>query len=304
MSVPATVQYWDDMVRVAGSLSTNKVRAYDLIKRMTADGRLTGLGEAFAAYGRIFKTLHLLQIIHLESYRRMIGTQHRRVPPPARPPRLLRQPRPAPSSLRARHGEPARRPRPWPERHHLVEQPLHRRRRRPAAGRRPGHQPRDQSPPVTAGVQAHQLPRLLPLPPPPPGGRTPAGPTRPQRRRGRAAGVGHLVSENPTARTDEAPVGPGFTVPSRPDGWPDLLGRRPLTSTERADLRRALEAEATPAGTTPDPLFLAYLTIDGLDRAGDPRKRDAATRPDPRRCGGACAERLARTETACVVLAG
>ncbi|WP_164903626.1 Tn3 family transposase [Nonomuraea polychroma] len=75
VSVPAIVQYWDDMVRVAGSLSTNKVRAYDLIKMMTADGRLTGLGNAFAAYGRIFKTLHLLQIIHVESYRRMIGTQ-------------------------------------------------------------------------------------------------------------------------------------------------------------------------------------------------------------------------------------
>jgi TnpA family transposase len=75
VSVPAIVQYWDDMVRVAGSLSTNKVRAYDLIKMMTAGGRLTGLGNAFAAYGRIFKTLHLLQIIHVESYRRMIGTQ-------------------------------------------------------------------------------------------------------------------------------------------------------------------------------------------------------------------------------------
>jgi hypothetical protein len=75
VSVPAIVQYWDDMVRVAGSLSTNKVRAYDLIKMMTAGGRLTGLGNAFAAYGRIFKTLHLLQIIHVESYRRMIGAQ-------------------------------------------------------------------------------------------------------------------------------------------------------------------------------------------------------------------------------------
>jgi TnpA family transposase len=74
-SVPAIVQYWDDMVRVAGSLATGQVRAHDLIKMMTAGGRLTGLGNAFAAYGRIFKTLHLLQIIHVESYRRIIGTQ-------------------------------------------------------------------------------------------------------------------------------------------------------------------------------------------------------------------------------------
>ncbi len=61
------------MARVAGSLSTNQVRAYDLIKMMTADGRLTGLGNAFAHYGRIFKSLHLLQVLHVEDYRRMIG---------------------------------------------------------------------------------------------------------------------------------------------------------------------------------------------------------------------------------------
>ncbi|MFG2076375.1 Tn3 family transposase [Nonomuraea maritima] len=75
VSIPAIVQHWDDMARVAGSLSTNQVRAYDLIKMMTADGRLTGLGNAFAHYGRIFKTLHLLQVLHVEDYRRMIGAQ-------------------------------------------------------------------------------------------------------------------------------------------------------------------------------------------------------------------------------------
>ncbi|WP_327591105.1 Tn3 family transposase [Nonomuraea sp. NBC_00507] len=75
VSLPAIVQHWDDMVRVAGSLATNQVRAYDLIRMMTADGRLTGLGNAFAHYGRVFKSLHLLQIIHVEDYRRMIGAQ-------------------------------------------------------------------------------------------------------------------------------------------------------------------------------------------------------------------------------------
>ena len=75
VSLPAIVQHWDDMVRVAGSLATNQVRAYDLIRMMMADGRLTGLGSAFAHYGRIFKTLHLLQVIHVEEYRRMIGAQ-------------------------------------------------------------------------------------------------------------------------------------------------------------------------------------------------------------------------------------
>jgi TnpA family transposase len=75
VSVPAILREWDDMTRVAGSLATGQVRAYDLIKMMTAGGRLTGLGNAFAAYGRIFKTLHLLEVIHVEAYRRMIGAQ-------------------------------------------------------------------------------------------------------------------------------------------------------------------------------------------------------------------------------------
>ena len=75
VSLPAIVQHWDDMVRVAGSLATSQIRAYDLIRMMMADGRLTGLGSAFAHYGRIFKTLHLLQVIHVEEYRRMIGAQ-------------------------------------------------------------------------------------------------------------------------------------------------------------------------------------------------------------------------------------
>lgn len=75
VSLPAIVRCWDDMVRVAASLATGQARAYDLIRMMMADGRLTGLGSAFAHYGRIFKTLHLLQVIHVEEYRRMIGAQ-------------------------------------------------------------------------------------------------------------------------------------------------------------------------------------------------------------------------------------
>ncbi|MGK5555971.1 Tn3 family transposase [Actinomadura kijaniata] len=67
--------HWADMLRVAGSLSTGQVRAYDLIRMLSRDGRPTGLGDAFAHYGRIFKTLHLLQFISDDGYRRMIGTQ-------------------------------------------------------------------------------------------------------------------------------------------------------------------------------------------------------------------------------------
>lgn len=50
------------MLRVAGSLITGKVRAYDLIRMMSPEGRHTSLGEAFAHYGRVFKTLHVLQL--------------------------------------------------------------------------------------------------------------------------------------------------------------------------------------------------------------------------------------------------
>ncbi|GAA1003343.1 hypothetical protein Aple_003330 [Acrocarpospora pleiomorpha] len=67
--------HWADMLRVAGSLTMGTVRAYDLIRMLSADGRATGLGEAFMHYGRIFKTLHLLQFLHDEGYRRMIGAQ-------------------------------------------------------------------------------------------------------------------------------------------------------------------------------------------------------------------------------------
>ncbi|MGK5543568.1 Tn3 family transposase [Streptomyces sp. URMC 127] len=65
----------DDHLRVAGSLQSGKVRAYDLLRMMTSGDRVTGLGDAFAHYGRIFKILHLLQFIDSEAYRCMIGVQ-------------------------------------------------------------------------------------------------------------------------------------------------------------------------------------------------------------------------------------
>jgi TnpA family transposase len=67
--------HWDDMLRVAGSLTMGEVRGHDLIRMLSRDGRPTGLGDAFARYGRIFKTLHLLQFVSDEAYRRMIGAQ-------------------------------------------------------------------------------------------------------------------------------------------------------------------------------------------------------------------------------------
>jgi TnpA family transposase len=64
---------WEDMLRVVASIYTGTVRAYDVVTMLQRDGHPTALGEAFAAYGRIFKSLHILQFIDVnETYRRDI----------------------------------------------------------------------------------------------------------------------------------------------------------------------------------------------------------------------------------------
>jgi TnpA family transposase len=69
--------HWPDMLRVAGSLITNQVRAYDLLRMFGREGRLSPLGQAFAEYGRIDKTLHLLALCDPvdDSYRRRMNRQ-------------------------------------------------------------------------------------------------------------------------------------------------------------------------------------------------------------------------------------
>ncbi|MBB5781869.1 TnpA family transposase [Nonomuraea jabiensis] len=69
--------HWPDMLRVAGSLVTNQVRAYDLLRMLGRDGHPSKLGQVFAEYGRIAKTLHLLALIDPvdEGYRRAVNTQ-------------------------------------------------------------------------------------------------------------------------------------------------------------------------------------------------------------------------------------
>jgi TnpA family transposase len=46
------------------------VSAHDVIRILQRDGRPTQLGEAFAMYGRIFKTLHVLTFVDDPAYRR------------------------------------------------------------------------------------------------------------------------------------------------------------------------------------------------------------------------------------------
>jgi hypothetical protein len=53
---------WPELLRVAGSLVTNQVRGYDLLRMFGRDGHPTPLGQGFIEYGRIAKTLHLLTL--------------------------------------------------------------------------------------------------------------------------------------------------------------------------------------------------------------------------------------------------
>jgi TnpA family transposase len=65
------------MLRVAGSLVTNQVHAYDLLRMFGRDGRPTPLGAASAEYGRIAKTERLLRMVDPvdDTYRRQMNRQ-------------------------------------------------------------------------------------------------------------------------------------------------------------------------------------------------------------------------------------
>ncbi len=69
--------HWPDMLRVAGSLITNQVRAYDLLRMFGREGHPTPLGAAFAEYGRIDKTMRLLAVVDPvdDTYRRLMNRQ-------------------------------------------------------------------------------------------------------------------------------------------------------------------------------------------------------------------------------------
>ena len=54
---------WDDMLRAAGALITGHTRASDLLRVTQSGGTPSILGRAIAEYGRIAKTLHLLDFI-------------------------------------------------------------------------------------------------------------------------------------------------------------------------------------------------------------------------------------------------
>ncbi|WUE64688.1 Tn3 family transposase [Streptomyces europaeiscabiei] len=68
-------RHWEDTLRIIGSIHTGAVRAYDVIRMLSRDGRPTPIGDAIAHYGRIAKTLHILRLADEPGYRRQIKVQ-------------------------------------------------------------------------------------------------------------------------------------------------------------------------------------------------------------------------------------
>ncbi|WP_327259728.1 Tn3 family transposase [Streptomyces sp. NBC_01240] len=68
-------RHWEDILRIIGSIHTGAVRAYDVIRMLSRDGRPTPLGDAIAHYGRISKSLHILRLADEPGYRRQIKVQ-------------------------------------------------------------------------------------------------------------------------------------------------------------------------------------------------------------------------------------
>src|ERR1041385_1374763 len=70
VNMDLVARHWDDLLRVAGSLKLGVVSAHDLMRTFQGSGRSSSLARALAEYGRIGKTLHLLDLADDELYRR------------------------------------------------------------------------------------------------------------------------------------------------------------------------------------------------------------------------------------------
>lgn len=69
------IKYWDEMLRIAGSLKMGTINPTKLIQMLQRSGKPTILGRAIGEFGRIYKTLHLLKCLNDDNYRRDILTQ-------------------------------------------------------------------------------------------------------------------------------------------------------------------------------------------------------------------------------------
>jgi TnpA family transposase len=75
LSTKRIEQYWDDMLRIAGSLKMGKIHASALIRSLLKSDRPSSLAKAIMDAGRINKTLYLLNYIDDQNYRRRILNQ-------------------------------------------------------------------------------------------------------------------------------------------------------------------------------------------------------------------------------------
>lgn len=66
---------WDDLLRLAGSLKLGRVSATGIMRTLQVGDRSTRIAQALAEFGRIEKTLHILNYIDDENFRRSILTQ-------------------------------------------------------------------------------------------------------------------------------------------------------------------------------------------------------------------------------------
>ena len=66
---------WDDLLRLAGSLRLGKVSPSAIIRTLQIGDRPSRLAQALAEFGRIDKTLHILNSINDEDQRRATLTQ-------------------------------------------------------------------------------------------------------------------------------------------------------------------------------------------------------------------------------------
>jgi TnpA family transposase len=72
LDLDRAARHWPEMLRVVGSIHTGEVRAFDVMRILQRDGSPTSLGDAFAHYGRVFKSRHLLTYFDDAGYRRDI----------------------------------------------------------------------------------------------------------------------------------------------------------------------------------------------------------------------------------------
>lgn len=70
LSLKKIEPYWDDMLRLAGSLKRSRVPAMGIMRTLQVGDRSTRLADAIVEFGRVDKTLHTLTYIDDEAKRR------------------------------------------------------------------------------------------------------------------------------------------------------------------------------------------------------------------------------------------